>query len=182
MHRRTFAILFQVVFTITSFAREGMWIPVFLDRNVAEMQEMGFKLTPNDVFDVNQSSLKDAIVLFGGGCTGELISPDGLMITNHHCGYSQVQAHSSLENDYLTNGFWAMSRNEELPNEGLSVTFLIEMREVTKEVMQGTDSLISENAIQIMMNKNMDSIKTRAVKNTHFSASVKPFYEGNQYF
>ncbi len=102
------------------FAKEGMWIPILLKKyNLAEMQRMGFKLTAQDIYDVNNASMKDAVVIFGGGCTGELISNEGLLITNHHCGYSSIQSHSTVEHDYLTNGFWAMNRSEELPNKGL---------------------------------------------------------------
>ena len=103
------------------------------------MQEKGFKLSAEDIYSVNKACMKDAIVQFGGGCTGEVISSDGLLITNHHCGYSQIQKHSSLQNDYLTDGFWAMSEKEELPNPGLTVTFLKRMEDVTDRVMQGSN-------------------------------------------
>jgi hypothetical protein len=111
-------------------AKEGMWIPILLEKyNLAEMQQMGFKLTASDIYDVNNASMKDAVVIFGGGCTGELISDEGLLITNHHCGYRQIQSHSTVEKDYLTLGFWAMNRSEELPNPGLTVSFLEYMEE-----------------------------------------------------
>ena len=103
-------------------ADEGMWIPLLIEKyNIRIMQEKGFKLTAEDIYSVNRACMKDAVLIFGGGCTGELISSGGLVITNHHCGYGQIQEHSSLENDYLTNGFWAMSKSEELPNPGLTV-------------------------------------------------------------
>jgi hypothetical protein len=159
-----------------------MWIPILLDKNIEEMQKMGFQLSSEDIYSINKASMKDAIVLFGRGCTGELISTDGLLITNHHCGYGQIQSHSSLEHDYLTDGFWAMNRKEELPNEDLSVTFLVEMRDVTNEVLQGTDSLITENGIEERKRENIAIIKDEATENTHYHASVKPFFEGNQYF
>ena len=105
-------------------ADEGMWIPLLLEKyNIKDMQAKGFKLTAEDVYSINQASLKDAVVIFGGGCTGELISDQGLLITNHHCGFGSIQRHSTVENDYLTDGFWAMSSDEELPNKGLSVAF-----------------------------------------------------------
>ena len=120
-------------------ADEGMWIPMLIEKyNIKIMQEKGFKLSAEDIYSVNRACMKDAIVIFGGGCTGELISPEGLLITNHHCGYGQIQSHSTLENDYLTNGFWAMSREEELPNPGLTVTFLKRMEDVTDRVLKGT--------------------------------------------
>ncbi|MCF8363820.1 MAG: S46 family peptidase, partial [Prolixibacteraceae bacterium] len=176
------ALLLLLFITVSTFAREGMWVPILLDRNIAEMREMGFKLDTDDIYNVNNASMKDAIVLFGRGCTGELISPDGLMITNHHCGYGQIQAHSSVENDYLTNGFWAMNRSEELPNEGLSVTFLVEMRDVTNDILAGTDT-INDYTQQLQKIKENTAIVTdQATEGTHYNATVKPFYEGNQYF
>ena len=171
-----------LLISILSQAREGMWIPVLLDKNIAEMQQMGFKLTADDIYSINKASMKDAIVQFGGGCTGELISNDGLLITNYHCGYGNIQSHSSLEHDYLTDGFWARNRNEELANEGLSVTFLIRMEEVTSQVLQGTDSLKSKEAIDALKNKNIATITSNIEKETGYEASVKPFYFGNQYF
>ena len=114
---------------------EGMWLPMLLNQlNETAMQQKGMKLTAEDIYSVNQSSLKDAIVSFGGFCTGEIISPEGLLLTNHHCGYGQVQAHSSVENDYLTNGFWAMNREQELPNPGLTATFIVRIDDVTAAV------------------------------------------------
>ena len=170
------------LFALPLWAREGMWIPMFIDRNITEMQQMGFKLSAEDVYSVNRNSMKDAIVQFGGGCTGELISPDGLLITNHHCGYGQIQSHSSLANDYLTNGFWAKSRAEELPNPGLKVSFLIRMEEVTAKVLDGTDSLQNNKDKVARMTQNIAKIKKEAIENTHYQADVKSFYTGNQYF
>jgi hypothetical protein len=176
------SLLLLLFITLSIFAREGMWIPILLDRNIAEMREMGFKLNTDDIYNVNNASMKDAIVLFGRGCTGELISPDGLLITNHHCGYRQIQTHSTIEHDYLTDGFWAMNRNEELPNEGLSVTFLVEMRNVTDDILAGTDT-ISDYIQQLQKIKENTVIVTdQATEGTHYEATVKPFYEGNQYF
>jgi len=119
-------------------ADEGMWIPMLLERyNIGMMQEAGLRLSAEDIYSINQDCLKDAIVIFGRGCTGEMVSADGLVLTNHHCGYGAIQRHSSVENDYLTSGFWAMSREEELPNEGLSVTFLRYMKDVTAAMEEG---------------------------------------------
>ncbi len=132
-----FLALFAI-FTAPARADEGMWIPMLIEKyNIKLMQEKGFKLTAEDIYSVNRACMKDAVVSFGGGCTGELISPDGLLITNHHCGYSRIQALSSLEHDYLTNGFWAMSRDQELHCPGLFVTFLKRMEDVTEKVLQG---------------------------------------------
>src|SRR5210317_944599 len=117
------SILFSL---FISRADEGMWIPLLLEQlNEKEMQDMGFKLTAEDIYSINHSSMKDGIVIFGGGCTGEIVSDQGLLLTNHHCGYGRIQSHSTLEHDYLTNGFWAMTKEDELQNPGLSVTFLV---------------------------------------------------------
>jgi len=174
--------LFILLNVMLISAKEGMWIPILLEKyNFSEMQEMGFKLSPQDIYDANNSSMKDAVVIFGGGCTGELISEDGLLITNHHCGYRQIQSHSSVEHDYLTNGFWAMNRNEELPNRGLTVSFLEYMEDVTEKVMLGTEGLEGEKELE-KMNKNTDVIIKEAADEGKFKAVVKPLFYGNQYF
>ncbi len=173
-------IVHSLFFTLR--AKEGMWIPIFLEKyNLAEMQQMGFKLTAQDIYDVNNASMKDAVVIFGGGCTGELISGDGLLITNHHCGLGQVQRHSSVEHDYLTNGFWAMNRGEELPNPGLTVSFLEYMEDVTDEVFDGISGLNDEEKERKIQN-NILKIRKEAEKEGKFSAQVKPLFYGNQYF
>ncbi|MBO6045348.1 MAG: S46 family peptidase, partial [Bacteroidales bacterium] len=116
-------------------ADEGMWLPALISQRIADMQAKGFKLSAEDVYSVNQASLKDAVVLFGSGCTGELVSDEGLLFTNHHCGYSYIQRHSSVEHDYLKDGVWALNRGEELPNPGLTVSFLERMEDVTTAVL-----------------------------------------------
>ena len=128
-------------------ADEGMWIPLLIEKyNIKLMQEKGFKLSAEDIYSVNKACMKDAVLIFGGGCTGEIISGEGLLITNHHCGYGQIQEHSSLEHDYLRNGFWAMSHEEELTNPGLTVTILKRMEEVTDKVLAGiTDGMSQED-------------------------------------
>lgn len=120
----------------TASADEGMWLPSLIAERIGDMQSKGFKLSAEDIYSVNQASLKDAVVLFGSGCTGEVISPEGLLLTNHHCGYGQIQRHSSVEHDYLRDGFWAMSREEELPNKGLTVSFLERMEDVTSRILE----------------------------------------------
>lgn len=159
-----------------------MWIPLFLKYNEAEMQQMGFKLSAEDIYSVNSHSMKDAIVLFGRGCTGELISPEGLLITNHHCGYSIVQSLSTLGSNYLHNGFWAKEKNQELPCPGLSVTFLVRMEDVTEKVLNGTSPDQCEIDREKMIADNITKITAEAVKGTHYTALIKPFYYGNQYF
>lgn len=119
-----------------TWADEGMWLlPLLKQQRFAEMQALGLKLQDYDIYNPDGSSLKDAVVVFGSGCTGEVVSPDGLVLTNHHCGYSQIQQHSSLEHDYLTDGFWAQTREQELPNPGLSVTFIDKIEDVTAYVL-----------------------------------------------
>ena len=163
-------------------AGEGMWIPMLLQYNEKEMQEMGMKITAEDIYSINHSSLKDAIVLFGGGCTGEIVSDYGLLLTNHHCGYDYIQKHSSVEHDYLTNGFWAMNRGEELPCPGLSVIFLREMRDVTKQVLEGVSVDMPEEERQALVDKNMKSIIASVEKETKYKVSIKPFFLGNEYY
>ncbi|MBP3763526.1 MAG: S46 family peptidase [Bacteroidales bacterium] len=163
-------------------ADEGMWIPMLLQRNEAAMQRAGMRITAKDIYDINQASLKDAIVLFGGGCTGEFVSNEGLLLTNHHCGYSQIVSHSTVEHDYLTNGFWAMSRSQELPCPGLSVTRLVRMEDVTEGVLKGIDDNTTEQDRERIVSKNIQTITEKATIGTHYKAVVKPFYYGNQYF
>lgn len=183
MRRLTFLILLAAFLQIQLRADEGMWIPLYLgEMNQAEMQAMGMKISAEDIYSENQSSLKDAIVLFGRGCTGELVSDEGLLLTNHHCGYSRIINHSSVENDYLTNGFWAMDKSEELSNPGLTVTFLVRMEDVTERVLEGVDGNTNEIDRWEIINRNIDSIKVEAETNTHYKAIVKPFFSGNQYF
>ena len=124
MKKSLLAIITIILFGTISRADEGMWIPALLQRNEADMQAMGMKITADDIFSINHSSMKDAVVLFGGGCTGELVSDQGLLLTNHHCGFDWIQKHSTIEHDYLTDGFWAMTLEEELPCPGLTAKML----------------------------------------------------------
>ncbi len=179
------SILFTLLFAvIIGFARAdgGMWLPLFLNYNEAEMQSLGFKLTAEDVYSVNHHSMKDAVMLFGGGCTGELISSQGLVLTNHHCGYSYVQSHSTMEQNHLQNGFWAKSKSEEIPMEGLTVTFLVYMEDVTEQVLAGVDDNSSETERQNIVEKNIKAVTAKATKDNGYGAVIKPFYYGNQYF
>jgi len=176
-----FFLLFPTIFVS---ADEGMWVPLFLNKyNIEDMQQKGFKLTAQDIYDVNQASLKDAVMIFGGGCTGELISNNGLLLTNYHCGYGRVQSHSTINHDYLTDGFWAMSNTEELSNPGLTVTFLIYMEDVTSRV----NSVYNENMSVDKRNDLIDSVCTlieqEAVTKSggKYDAIVEPFFNGNQY-
>ena len=168
---------------MTARADEGMWLPSLISQRIVDMQEKGFRLDAEDLYSVNQASLKDAVVLFGRGCTGELISPEGLLLTNHHCGYGQIQQHSSVEHDYLKDGFWAMSREEELPNKGLSVSFLERMEDVTAQVLEGCQAGMSEEDRVEIVKKNSKAIIDEAVKEGKgLRATVEALYYGNQYF
>ena len=167
----------------TAKADEGMWLPSLISQRIGDMQEKGFKLNAEDIYSINQASLKDAVVLFGRGCTGELISPEGLLLTNHHCGYGQIQKHSSVEHDYLKDGFWAMSRAEELPNPGLTVSFLERMEDVTEKVLEGYDPQMSEAQRAELVKKNSKVIIDEATKEGKgLRATVEALYYGNQYF
>ncbi|MFN5182339.1 MAG: S46 family peptidase, partial [Bacteroidota bacterium] len=127
--------LFIISFFSKTFADEGMWLPMLIKSlNEKDMKKNGLKLTAEDIYSINKSSLKDAVVHFGGGCTAEIISDAGLLLTNHHCGYGQIANHSTVEKDYLTNGFWAMNKDEELPNPGLTASIIQYMEDVTAKV------------------------------------------------
>lgn len=164
-------------------ADEGMWIPLLIEKfNIEDMQAKGFKLSAEDIYSINQACIKDAIVIFGRGCTGELVSDQGLILTNHHCGYGAIQRHSSIENDYLTDGFWAMSKEEELPNPELTVTFLERIEDVTDQVLEGVKKKHSEAERKEIIEKNAEKIESEAVEAPDLTASVRSFYYGNQYF
>jgi len=167
----------------TARADEGLWIPLLLEQlNESDMQSMGLKLTAEDIYSINKSSIKDAIVLFGGGCTAELISDQGLILTNHHCGYSSIQSHSSVQNDYLTNGYWAMTRQDELTNPGLSVTFLVRMEDVTQLVLDKVTTDMTDTKRKTIITENIERIEKTAVKGTNYKAKIKPFFYGNEYY
>ncbi len=183
MIRKNILLLGIFLISLSSlWGKEGMWVPTLLSKyNIEEMKQMGFRLTADDVYSVNHASLKDAVVLFGTGCTGELISNQGLLITNHHCGYSFIQNHSSVEHDYLTNGFWAKSHQEELPNPGLTVRFLDHMEDVTAKVLAGTEKCPGDSVAAIIL-RNSKKIEKDGTADGKFEASVQPLFYGNQYF
>ncbi|MBQ9701503.1 MAG: S46 family peptidase, partial [Bacteroidales bacterium] len=165
-------------------ADEGMWLPALISQRIGDMQAKGFKLSAEDIYSVNQASLKDAVVLFGSGCTGELVSDEGLLFTNHHCGYGYIQKHSSVEHDYLKDGFWALSRADELPNPGLTVRFLERMEDVTALVLKGyKPAKMDEEQRQALVKKNAAKLREQAVSGGQgLKASVEALYYGNQYF
>jgi len=184
MGNRIFLILALAVSAIQpGRSGEGMWIPMLVDSlKLGEMQHMGFTLGKEEIYSNMNPSLKDAIVIFGGGCTGELISPEGLVLTNHHCGYSRIQAHSRVNANYLANGFWASSRKEELPNPGLTVTFLVRMEEVTKQALEGVNDTLTETDRNRIIRENTHRIEMYAGEGNHFNTEVKPFFFGRVFY
>ena len=146
------------------------------------MQKNGMRISAEDIYNVNNASLKDAVMLFGTGCTGEFVSEQGLLLTNHHCGYSFIVSHSTVERDYLTNGFWAKSKEEELPCKGLTITRLVYMEDVTAKVLNEVSDNLTETKRQEIIDANIKKVIEQATANNHYKAIIKPFYYGNQYF
>ena len=176
-------LLLLILFPFISFADEGMWIPMLLENmNEKDMSRLGMRITASDIYDINNSSMKDAIFLFGGGCTASAISAEGLLLTNHHCGYGAIQRLSTIENDMLTNGFWAVGRQDELYCPGLTVTRLVKMEDVTDAALSRVTDDLTEEARAEIIEKNIKEIKDEATKDTHYEAVVKPFFYGNQYY
>ena len=160
----------------------GMWIPSLLQgMNEKEMKNLGMKMTAADIYSVNKSSLKDAVPHFNGGCTSEVISPKGLLLTNHHCGFDAIQNQSSVDHDYLTNGFWAYKMSEELPNEDLVVTFIVKIEDVTSKVLEGTAALATELEKQKKIQENISLLSNSLPKESWQENKIRTFYEGNQY-
>ena len=161
----------------------GMWIPSLLaGMNEDEMKLLGSNLTAKDLWDVNNASIKDAIAIFGGGCTSEVVSPNGLLLTNHHCGYGTIQSHSTVEHDYLKDGFWAKNYDEEIVSPGLKATFIKRIDDVTSQVFEGISDGMDEAAKQKLIDQNINKVTKTAVKEEWQAANVKSFYKGNQYF
>ncbi len=182
--KRVLFILMCIGLGSGALADEGMWLPLHIERlNHRDMDKMGLQLTAEEIYSINNSSLKDAIVNLGGGfCTGEIISDAGLMLTNHHCGYSFIQRHSTVENDILTNGFWAQSKEDELPNEGLYVQFLVRMEDVTKDVLKKVKDKMTDAERTYAIETAIDEITKNAKGTSHYDVSVKAFYEGNEFY
>ena len=183
MIKKLFSIVLLSVLSFSSVkADEGMWLPQLLQSmNESDMKASGLQLTAQDLYDVNNSSLKDAIVSLGGFCTAEMISSEGLMLTNHHCGFGQIQEHSTVANDYLKDGFWAMSRDEELPNEGLFASFLVSIESVTDRVLEELGD-VSESERNAKLRSIFNSIAAESTEGTEYNARVKPFFGGNEFY
>ncbi|PZU86025.1 MAG: serine protease [Chryseobacterium sp.] len=166
---------------VMTFAQQygGMWIPT--EVNEKEMKELGMKISAKDIFNPEKASIKDAVVQFNGGCTAEIISPSGLLLTNHHCGYDNIQSHSTVDNDLLTNGFWAKDMNGELPNPGVTVDFITDIKEVTKEILTGTDGLSGKD-LDAKIKQNTDSYIASQKPENYQKISVRSMYYGNKYY
>jgi hypothetical protein len=178
-----FLKLFLLLFVIQMQAQQGgMWIPSLLKgMNETEMKNLGMKMSAKEIYDVNQSSMKDAVPHFNGGCTSEVISPKGLILTNHHCGFSQIQSHSTVDHDYLTYGFWAYKMEDELPNKNLTVAFIVKIEDVTTLVLEGTAALTSESEKQNKIQENITALTNSLPKENWQENKIRTFYEGNQY-
>ena len=164
-------------------ADEGMWLPQLLAQlNEKQMKSMGMKISAADIYNINKGSLKDAIVSFGGFCTGEVISSKGLVLTNHHCGFDAIQNHSTIQNNYIRDGFWARNNAEEIPNPGLFVTFIIRIDDVTKQVLNGVTKNMDEKERQSAIDKNIAELRKNVKKESYQDSFIRAFFEGNQYF
>ncbi|KPK87611.1 MAG: peptidase S46 [Bacteroides sp. SM23_62_1] len=185
MKKTGISFLLAGLFTLCNIrADEGMWLlPLLEELNISIMQEMGLKLSADQIYNINTSSLKDAIgALDYGSCTAELISPDGLLLTNHHCGFDEIQYHSSVEHDYLTDGFWAMIREEELPNPGKTISFLIRMDDISDVINLRLNDRMTESERQEIIAEISDSIENEAINGTHYEASIVQFFGGNKFY
>ncbi len=185
MNKKILSFILAIFFAapISLKADEGMWLPMFVKRlNEVDMQAAGLQLTAEELYSINNSSLKDAIVSFSGFCTGEVISAEGLLLTNHHCGYGAIQDHSTVENDYLTDGFWAMDRSKELENPDLFVDFLIRMEDVTGRILAVVNDEMTEAERDEAIDTEMKAIKTEATEGNSYICKVKSFYEGNEFY
>jgi len=179
---KIFRLLLLLIFVQVSAQQGGMWIPSLLKgMNETEMKNLGMKISVEDIYSVNKSSLKDAVPQFDGGCTAEVISDKGLILTNHHCGFDNIQSHSTVENDYLTNGFWAYKMEEELPNKDLYVTFIIRIEDITTKVLEGTATLANESEKQKKIQENISILNKTLPKEAWQENSIRAFYDGNQY-
>jgi len=183
--KKLVSIMFCLVFCLpqNTVADEGMWLPMFIKRlNISDMQKRGLQLTAEEIYSVNNSSLKDAIINFNGYCTGEIISSSGLLLTNHHCGYDAIQNHSLGEKDYLGNGFWAQNYQEELPNKGFFVKFLVRMEDVSGEVLDSINYSTDEVARNFLIKERITKIKAREIDDSNYEAEIKSFFGGNEYY
>ena len=183
MKKIALVLFFTVLSFYQSFADEGMWLPQLLQSlNEKQMKKMGMKINASDIYSISKSSLKDAIVSFGGFCTAEVISNEGLLLTNHHCGFDAIQNHSSIQNNYIRDGFWAYNKGQELTNPSLFATFIIRIDEVTSDVLKGVTATSTEIERQRIIDKNIAALKTTIKKESYQDVLIRAFFEGNKYF
>ncbi len=178
-------LLIACSFFIASVVRadEGMWLPLLLEKmNEKHMKSLGMKISARDIYSINNGSLKDAIVSFGGFCTGEVISSKGLVLTNHHCGFDNIQNHSTLDHNYIKDGFWARNHGEEIPNPGLFVTFIVRIEDVSRQVLNGVTNNMSEAERQSQIDKNIAEARKAVKKEVYQDSFIRGFFEGNQYY
>ncbi|MBX3164854.1 MAG: S46 family peptidase [Bacteroidetes bacterium] len=181
MKQKLFLVL--TALTLVSRADEGMWMPQLIDAlNIKDMKANGFKLSAKQIYDINKASMKDAVAIFGGGCTAEVISNKGLILTNHHCGFSSIAALTTLENDYLKNGYFAMKPEEEILCKGLTVTFIKRIEDVTAKVLQNIKTEFSETQKDSVISANIKSLENAAGQGNHYKAFIRPFFYGNEYY
>lgn len=183
MKKYVLSVIASALLSLTTFADEGMWLPQLLETlNAKEMKKMGMKINASDIYSINKGSLKDAIVSLGGFCTAEVISDKGLLLTNHHCGFDAIQNHSSLEHNYIRDGFWAASNKDELTNAGLTATFIIRIDDVTADALKDVTSSMTEKERQSQVDKNIAALKTSASKESWQDVLIRPFFDGNKYY
>ena len=181
--KKSIFVISLLFWSFFSKADEGMWFPQLLQQlNIAEMQMQGLKISADDIYSVNKSSLKDAIVLFGGGCTGEIISKQGLLLTNHHCGFGEIQSHSTVEHNYLKDGFWATSQKDELACPGLTVSFVISINDVTAQFNEVLNEGMSEQVRNDKIKELAAQLEKNAIAGTHYEAKVRQFFAGNEFY
>lgn len=181
-YRHIITSILSVLFISPAFADEGMWVPLFINRNIADMQANGCKLSAEDIYSVNKTSLKDAVLIFDGGCTGELVSDEGLILTNHHCGYDAIQSLSSIEHNYLANGFWAENKASELPCYGVSVKQLVRIEDVTADVLKDVENQTNANSRRTTLGRNINELRKKMENdNPYLSVAIEPFLGGDQY-
>ena len=182
-HLKHLLIAFSLLISSLAKADEGMWLPLLLGKmNEAQMKSLGMKISAKDIYDINNGSLKDAIVSLGGFCTGEVISSQGLILTNHHCGFDAIQNHSTLDHNYIRDGFWASNNADEIPNPGLFVTFIVRIEDVSKQVLNGVTTSMSESERQSTVDKNIAELRKNTRKEVYQDSFIRPFFEGNQYY
>lgn len=176
------SLIFIFIISGQTFADEGLWIPKLISKQADKMKSLGMAISADEIYSEKNASLKDAVVHFGGGCSSVLVSDKGLLLTNHHCGYSRIQSHSSLENNYLKDGFWAENMAAELPNEGLTASIIISMDNVTKQIMEGISDKMEDEKKAETIESNIKKVGDKAIEGTNLVYEVRPFYEGNQFY